>query len=130
MTIALWCAAVIILLPYLLAAYGGYYRKKVFGVMEKNNPRAQAQQLEGYGARIYAAQQNAWENAIVFSTSVMIASVTGVEPPSAALPSVIFVLLRITHAYVYITDKPTARSIANTAGLFCCGWLIALAAMH
>ena len=40
------CLAVVLLLPYLLATYGGYYRKKTLGVMENHNPRAQAARLD------------------------------------------------------------------------------------
>ena len=52
MTLALWCSAFAVLIPYLLAGYGGYYRKKYFGVMDNLNPRIQTAQLEGSGARL------------------------------------------------------------------------------
>ncbi len=128
MTIALWCAAFLILLPYLIAAYGGYYRKQTFGVMDNANPRQQASQLEGYGARIYAAQQNSWENAIVFSTTAMIISLAGLDTSTSQLICLTFVALRITHPIVYLKNLPTIRSFVNTSGLFCCTALIIMAA--
>jgi uncharacterized MAPEG superfamily protein len=126
MTLALWCSAFVVLIPYLLAAYGGYYRKKSFGVMDNVNPRIQAARLTGYGARIYAAQQNAWENCIVFTTTVMIISFSGLNTTSSQALCIIFVLLRISHPIAYLMNLSTARSVINTGGLFCCATLIFL----
>jgi len=76
------CLAIVLLMPYVLATYGAYYRKKSFGMLDNANPRAQAAQLDAYGARIYAAQQNAWEAATLFSASVLAATVTSVKSRS------------------------------------------------
>jgi uncharacterized MAPEG superfamily protein len=72
------CLALVLLLPYLLATYGAYYRKKSLGVIDNENPRAQAARLDAYGARIYASQKNAWEAATLFGASVLAARVAGV----------------------------------------------------
>lgn len=127
MTLALWCSAFAVLIPYLLAAYGGYYRKKCFGVMDNVNPRIQAAQLEGYGARIYAAQQNAWENCIVFTTTVMIISFSGLNTTTSQALCIIYVMLRVIHPIAYLMNLSGARSAINTGGLFCCATLIFLA---
>ena len=74
------CLAIVLLLPYLLAAYGGYYRKKTLGTLDNENPRAQAARLDAYGARIYASQQNAWEAATLFTASVLAAQLAGPVP--------------------------------------------------
>ena len=102
MKIPFICLALVLLIPYLLASYGGYYRKKIFGAMDNKNPRTQAAQLDAYGARIYAAQQNSWEAATLFSASLLAAKVTGVEPYSVLIPSVLFVGFRILHPLAYL----------------------------
>ena len=58
MDTVLWCLAVIMALPYLLALFGDYYRKKSTGEIDNHNPRQQVSQLDDYGQRIYAAQNN------------------------------------------------------------------------
>jgi uncharacterized MAPEG superfamily protein len=118
------CLAIVLLIPYLLAAYGGYYRKQLFGAMDNKNPRVQAAQLDAYGARIYASQQNSWEAATLFSASVLAAKVAGVDMYSVLIPSVLFVGFRILHPIAYLRGWSQLRSTVSTAGLTCCTWLL------
>jgi uncharacterized MAPEG superfamily protein len=118
------CLALVLLIPYLLATYGGYYRKKTLGVMDNENPRAQAARLDAYGARIYASQQNAWEAATLFSASVLAAKVSGADAAHMLLPCVLFVGFRILHPIAYLKGWSALRSTVSTAGLLCCTWLL------
>jgi uncharacterized MAPEG superfamily protein len=124
MKIPFVCLAIVLLLPYLLAAYGGYYRKKSLGVIDNDNPRAQAARLDAYGARIYASQQNAWEAATLFSASVLAAMVAGVSFNHVTVPCALFLAFRLLHPIAYIRGWSTLRSTVSTAGLICCGWLL------
>ncbi len=123
------CLAIVLLMPYALAAYGGYYRKKSLGVMDNENPRAQAARLDAYGARIYASQQNAWEAATLFSASVLAAKVAGASLNHMVIPCVLFVAFRVLHPIAYLKGWSTLRSTVSTAGLVCCAWLLASAAI-
>jgi len=123
------CLAIILLLPYILATYGAYYRKKSLGVIDNENPRAQAARLDAYGARIYASQQNAWEAATLFSASVLAAKVTGVSLSHMLIPCVLFVAFRVLHPIAYVKGWSTFRSTVSTAGLVCCAWLLVSAAI-
>jgi uncharacterized MAPEG superfamily protein len=123
------CLALVLLLPYLLAAYGGYYRKKSLGVLDNDNPRSQAARLDAYGARIYASQQNAWEAATLFSASVLAAMVAGTSLSNTLIPCVLFVAFRVLHPIAYLKGWSTLRSIVSTAGLVCCAWLLVSAAI-
>jgi uncharacterized MAPEG superfamily protein len=129
MRIPLVCLALVLLLPYLLATYGAYYRKKSLGVADNDNPRAQAARLDAYGARIYASQQNAWEAATLFSASLLAALVAGVRGNSLLLPCLLFLVFRIVHPVAYIRGFPNLRSTVSTAGLACCAWLLVCAAI-
>jgi len=123
------CLAIILLLPYILATYGAYYRKKSLGVIDNDNPRAQAARLDACGARIYAAQQNAWEAATLFSASVLAAKVTGVSLSHMLIPCVLFVAFRVLHPIAYVKGWSTLRSTVSTAGLVSCAWLLVSAAI-
>jgi uncharacterized MAPEG superfamily protein len=129
MRVPLVCLALVLLLPYLLASYGAWYRKKSLGVIDNDNPRAQAARLDAYGARIYASQQNSWEAATLFSASVLAAMFAGVRPSHVVTASVLFLVFRVLHPIAYLKGWSTLRSTVSTAGLACCAWLLVSAAL-
>ncbi len=119
MTTPFWCLFVVVLLPYVLAGVGGYFRGKEFGDADNKNPRAQAARLEGTGARAYAAQANAWEATAVFTAAVFTAHLAGVPEASAAPWTIAFVVARVLHPTFYILDQDKLRSVAFLAGFVC-----------
>lgn len=123
MTTVLSCLLVAVLIPYVLSGIGGYHKGKQFGKADNKNPRAQAAQLTGAGARAVAAQQNAWEALAVFTASLAAAIFAGVEPASIALPALIFVAARIAHAACYLADLATARSSSFFVATLACIWI-------
>src|SRR6185503_2761807 len=104
MTIPLWCLMVLALIPYLLAALGGYMRKQQLGVMDNHHPRIQNAQLTGVGARVWAAQLNAWEALTLFTATVAVAHFAGADPRRFAVASVLFLCARLLHPVCYIAD--------------------------
>jgi len=119
MTTPLWCLVFIVFLPILLSFVGGYFRAKAFGKADNKHPRAQAAQLEGPGARAYAAQANAWEAATMFSATVLIAHVVGVPAATAAPWTLAYVGFRILHPIFYIANIDIVRSLAFVGGQVC-----------
>jgi uncharacterized MAPEG superfamily protein len=119
MTTPFWCLVVVIFIPFVLAGIGGSFRGKSFGTADNKNPRAQAAQLEGTGARVYAAQENAWEAAIMFTVAVLTTHLAGLAPSEAAPYTVAFVILRIIHAVTYIKDIDKVRSGSFILSLIC-----------
>lgn len=75
--------------------------------------------LEGAGARAYAAQENAWEAAIMFSVAVITTHLAGLSASAAAPFTIAFVLLRVVHAICYIKDIDKVRSLSFILGLAC-----------
>ena len=126
MTIVLWCLFLIVILPYVLAGVGAYFRVNQLGAVDNNNPRAQAAELTGAGARAVAAQQNAWEAAAVFIAAVLVASLGDAEPEKAGMLAMGFVGFRILHAVCYIADWATPRSLVFVGGFVCAIWLFLL----
>lgn len=128
MSIPFWCLTLAILIPYVTAGISAYYKRQQLGVIDNNDPRGQAAQLKGAGARAYAAQQNAWEALAVFTVAVVIATLNDADPTKSAVASVIFVAARCFHAGCYIADLATLRSVSFGVGFVCCLYLIGLGA--
>jgi uncharacterized MAPEG superfamily protein len=120
MTIPFLCLLIAIVIPYALSALAGRYRMQQFGAIDMHHPRAQQRALEGVGARVQAAQDNAREILPVFASGVFVAHLNGGDPGPAAALSVAFIALRGLHAVLYIGDRPTARAAVFLAGLGCC----------
>ena len=77
MTTPFGCLVFIAFFPFVLSSLGGYFRMRQFGTLDNKHPRAQQARLEGVGARVLAAQQNAWEALPVFSAAVLVAHAAG-----------------------------------------------------
>jgi uncharacterized MAPEG superfamily protein len=119
MTTPFWCLIIVIFIPLVLAGIGGSFRGKAFGTADNKEPRAQAAKLEGAGGRIYAAQENAWEAAIMFSVAVITTHLAGLAPSEAAPFTIAFVVLRVIHAVCYVKDIDKIRSASFILGLVC-----------
>lgn len=128
MTTPFWCLLIAVFIPYVLAGTSGYFKAKQFGAIDNNNPRAQAAQLTGAGARAWAAQQNAWEALAVFTAAVVVAHLAGADAGRSAMAAQLFLGARVLHAIFYIADLATARSAIFFVGFGSCLWLFWLAA--
>jgi uncharacterized MAPEG superfamily protein len=128
MTIPFWCLLVAILMPYVLAGVGGYFRQKQFGGIDNKYPRLQKAQLEGAGARAAGAEQNAFETLPVFATAVLVSHLAGADPARAALFSEIFVATRVLHAIFYLANIDALRSLSFLLGFACCVALFVISA--
>lgn len=128
MTTPFWCLFVVAMLPYVLAGLSGYFKIKQFGRLDSNHPRIQAAELRGIGARTYASQMNAWEAVALFAAAVLVAHLAGADPRLSARASVIFVIARLIHPVLYISNLATLRTGVFTVGFLCSVWLFVLAA--
>ncbi len=128
MTTPFWCLLVAVLLPYFLSTLVGVFRRRQFGRIDNKNPRGQEAALEGVGARIHAAQQNAWEALPVFASAVFVEHIAGVDPERSSVAAVLFIVARGLHATAYIANLDILRSAIFLVGLGSCIWLFALAA--
>lgn len=103
-------------LPVIVAKYRlGYDNKQ---------PREQAAKLSGWGARAWAAEQNAIENFAPFASAVVIAHLSGADPQRSALLAYVFVGARTLHLVTYLANLDYLRTglwftgMLATAGLF------------
>jgi uncharacterized MAPEG superfamily protein len=109
MTIAFWCVLIAAFLPY-----------AVFGMvrgLDAKLPRRSAQTLEGASLRAHSAHLNAFEAFSPFAAAVIIAHIA--EGPSALVNglAVAFIVVRLGHAYFYLTDRQPLRTTCFALGL-------------
>jgi uncharacterized MAPEG superfamily protein len=128
MSTPLWCLVIVALLPYLLAGLGGYFRTRQFGVIDNQEPRTQYLRLTGAGARVWAAQLNAWEALGLFTAAVVVTGMAHADPGKVTLASLIFVVTRVLQPILYLAGLATLRSIDFIIGLLCCIYMFVLAA--
>ena len=128
MTTPFWCLLVVMVIPLVLAGVGGYFRTKLPGGMDNDDPREQSKELSGPGARAYAAQQNAWEALALFTAAVLVAHATGADPAMSANLAMAFVAFRVLHAICYIGGLATIRTLMFLSALVCLVWLFILGA--
>lgn len=109
MSIPLWCLLITALLPFWLAFWGSGIRRREFGHLDNHHPRRQYAQMTGRGARLWAAQQNAWEALALFTAGVVAVQTAG-GGWLADIASIVFVLSRLGHGLCYAFDLSTLRS--------------------
>ena len=95
--------------PMILAFIGGYLRYKHVDNFDNRHPREQQAELTGVAARILAAQKNAWE-ALIFYSSVNLRELSGA--------AILFLACRVLHPIFYALDLALFRSL-----IFMVGWL-------
>ena len=127
MTVPFWCLLIAALIPIILAWVGGYYRQRQLGSVDNKHPRQQTLLLEGAGARVVAAQQNAWEALIIFTGAVLVAHVSGATGSLASIAALVFIAARILHAGFYIANLDVLRSLSFLVSLGCSIWLYTMA---
>lgn len=127
MTTPFVCLMIVVLLPYALSTLGGYFKVKQFGTLDNKYPRIQGAQLEGIGARTWAAQANAWEATAVFTAAVLVAHAAGADPGKSATAAIVFVVARVLHALCYLANLDVLRSLVFLVGIGSAIWLFVLA---
>jgi len=128
MTTPFWCLLIAAVLPYVLAPGSGYFRVRQLGRFDNKLPRLQKAQLEGMGARMVAAEQNAFEILPVFAAAVLVSHLAGADPERSAQLSQAFIVTRILHPILYLANQDVLRSIIFLAGMGCCIALFVISA--
>lgn len=128
MTLPFWTILFVMMLPNLIAALGDYLKVKEFGRFDNNDPRGQYALSKGAASRAWHAQQNAWEAAIFYVPSVLVAHLAGVSVEAMTTTCLVFCAARIAHLIFYIADLATLRSLSFVVALVCCLRLFWLAA--
>ena len=127
MTIAYWCIFIAALLPYLWVGIGksgtkGYDNRDPRGWMAKqSHPRV----LRGNAAHL-----NAFEAFAPFAASVLMAQAAGVHPGRITTLAVVFIVCRVLHGVLYLSNTHALRSLAWMVGIGCVAALMVQAALR
>ena len=127
MNTVITCLLVLSILPLVCAWTGGYFRQKQLGTIDNKEPRVQAAQLTGPGARAVAAQSNSWEALAIFSAAVLAVSLSGLALAEVANLAMIVVALRVIYIPVYIANVDWLRSLLFLGGFGICIYMFILA---
>jgi hypothetical protein len=79
-------------------------------------PRDPGFYASGLPARALGAHQNGWESFPFFIAAVLLAEFRGVGQGTVNGLAVAYLLARMLFVWLYLTDRPSARSLAWTAG--------------
>ncbi|UYG08679.1 MAPEG family protein [Halomonas sp. M4R1S46] len=115
---------VVSLLPILLAWIGALYRVRQLGRLDNHHPRAQQARLTGVGARVNAAQANAWESLAVFAAVCVIAVGSGLDLEGLDGAAWLFLACRLLHPLLYAANLAWWRSGVYAAGMAACLYIV------
>ena len=114
MTFAFWCVAIAASLPLVWIGYA----KVGAGGYDNANPRVWRTELTGKLQRAASAETNAYEAFPPFAAAVIIAHLAGAQQWLVDLLAGVFVVARILHGILYISDRDLYRSLIWTTGFF------------
>lgn len=126
MTLAYWCALAAILLPYVWTGVAKF--SSGFRLRDNHSPRDYLEKLQGPAKRAHWAQLNTFESLPGFLAAVIIAHQAGAPQGAVDALALAYIALRLAYGVLYITDRPTLRSLVWTAGLACIVGLFVVAA--
>ena len=128
MTVPFWCLLVGALLPYVWTFARVPFVTKELGPLDNKEPRVQIDKLTGKGARLVAAQSNAWEALAIFTPAVLVNHLAGADAGTAATLALVWVGARTLHGVFYMQNLDMLRSLSFLVGLVCVIWLFVDAA--
>ena len=115
-------------LPFVMAWTAIYFRISQFGTFDNYHPRQQQGALTGMGARVQAAQANAWEALTLFTLVCFIAYASGLDLNRLDGVALLFLAARVLHPILYIANLAWWRSAVFVVGMGCCLYIVYLAA--
>jgi len=121
------CLLVLCILPIICAWIAGYHKRKQLGSVNNKEPRVQAAELTGPGARSVGAQSNSWEALAVFSAAILAVFMSGIALQEVANLALVFTALRIAYIPLYIGNIDKLRSLVFVAGFGICMYMFYLA---
>jgi uncharacterized MAPEG superfamily protein len=116
MTIADLCLLAAVILTILSIAPA---KLNGLGEYDNSNPRDPRFYTPGLRARSQGAHLNGYETFPFFATAVLLAEMRSVSQGTVNAFAVAFIVARIIYVVLYLTDRPTFRSVIWSVGLAC-----------
>ena len=116
MTTLIICLFIAALLPYIAKIPVAIAMNKLGGY-DNNHPRAQQAELTGFGARAFAAHQNAFESLIIFAPAVLLAIATQNTGAFIEQLAIAHVVARVLYHIAYLINIGVLRSLLWAVGI-------------
>lgn len=115
MSFAGWMVLVAALLPYVAVGIAKWRDPSY----DNANPRGWYDTLAGWRARALGAQANGFEAFPAFAAAVILAQLAHAPQGRVDLLAGLFIACRAAYIWLYVTDRPSQRSLVWGAGFLC-----------
>jgi uncharacterized MAPEG superfamily protein len=116
MTTLIICLFIAALLPFIAKIPVAIAMHKMGGY-NNNHPRAQQAKLTGFGARAFAAHQNAFESLLIFSPAVLLAIATQNTGVFIEQLAITHIVARVLYNIAYLMNIGVIRSLIWGVGI-------------
>ena len=116
MTTLIICLFIAAILPYFAKIPVANAMNKLGGY-DNNHPRAQQAELTGFGARAFAAHQNAFESLVIFAPAVLLAIATQNTGAFIEQLAITHVVARVLYHIAYLINIGVIRSLIWAVGI-------------
>ncbi|MFT6194645.1 MAG: putative MAPEG superfamily protein [Cognaticolwellia sp.] len=116
MTTLIICLFIASLLPFIAKIPVAIAMHKMGGY-NNNHPRDQQAKLTGFGARAFAAHQNAFESLLIFSPAVLLAIATQNTSAFIEQLAIAHIVARVLYNIAYLMNIGVIRSLIWGVGI-------------
>jgi uncharacterized MAPEG superfamily protein len=116
MTTLIICLFIAALLPF-IAKIPVAIAMHNMGGYNNNHPRAQQAKLTGFGARAFAAHQNAFESLLIFAPAILLAIATQNTGVFIEQLAITHIVARVLYNIVYLMNIGVIRSLIWGVGI-------------
>jgi len=116
MTTLIICLFIATLLPFIAKIPVAIAMNKMGGY-NNNHPRDQQAKLTGFGARAFAAHQNAFESLLIFSPAVLLAIATQNTGVFIEQLAITHIVARVLYNIAYLMNIGVMRSLIWGVGI-------------
>jgi uncharacterized MAPEG superfamily protein len=116
MTTLIICLFIAALLPFIAKVPVAIAMHKMGGY-NNNHPRAQQAKLTGFGARAFAAHQNAFESLLIFAPAVLLAIATKNTSVFIEQLAITHIVARVFYNIAYLMNIGVIRSLIWGVGI-------------
>ncbi|MBA6291910.1 MAPEG family protein [Colwellia sp. MB3u-70] len=116
MTTLIICLFIATLLPFIAKIPVAIAMNKMGGY-NNNHPRDQQAKLTGFGARAFAAHQNAFESLLIFSPAVLLAIATQNTGVFIEQLAITHIVARVLYNIAYLMNIGVIRSLIWGVGI-------------
>ncbi|RQO33871.1 hypothetical protein DBR37_12100 [Herminiimonas sp. KBW02] len=112
MNLSYWCVLIAGILPVATIAIAKWGRRD----FDNSEPRRWLEKQEGLRRRADSAHRNHFEAFPFFAAGVLVAQQLNADQDSINMLAVVFIAARLVYTLLYLTDRPTLRSLTWVIG--------------